>query len=125
MSTMASSVSERGRSDALPAPQPHRVFGSHPQRAVPSRNALPFIRCAARLRLLLLPPANLSLRSCVRQGEALQVLVPPLAVPQKSRSATSQPWRTSDTSPFALHRKVKPQKNASFLFQIKKGTNPL
>ena len=48
MFTMPSSISERGRNDALPAPQPHRVFGSHPQRAVPSRNALPLIkvRCA-------------------------------------------------------------------------------
>jgi hypothetical protein len=54
-----------------------------------------------------------------------RVLVPPLAVPQKSRCATSQPWRTSDTSPFALPRKAKPPKRTHACHSTpKKGTNP-
>jgi hypothetical protein len=46
------------------------VFVSHPQdRSLPQR--LPPTGCAARSKLLLLPPANLSLRSFVRPGRRL------------------------------------------------------
>jgi hypothetical protein len=99
------------------------VFGSHPQRAAPF--ATPSNKVAAPSRQLLLPSANLLLRPVVHQGDALPVLVPPRAVPQKSCCATSQPWRTSDTSPFALPRKAKPPKRTHASHsKPKKGTNP-
>jgi hypothetical protein len=90
------------------------VFGSHSQdRSPPQR--LPPTRCAARFHAASPSHPNLSLRSCVHPGDASRFWFHRRAVPQKSRCATSQPRRTSDTSPFALLRKVKPQKkNVSF-----------
>jgi len=44
---------------------------------------------------------------------------------KKSRGATSQPWRASDTSHFAPSRKVKPQKECLLLKSINRKVQTL
>ena len=82
------------------------VFRLPSPRPFPFRNVF---QAGTRPIPLLLPARTCRFGPCA-PGRRLPVFVPPPGGPQKSRCATSKPWRTSDTSPFALPRKVKPPK---------------
>jgi len=59
------------------------VFRHPSQRAVPSRNALPLTRSAARSIALLLPSSNITLRSCGCKGAPSGFWLLPLRSLQK------------------------------------------